>query len=118
MTNFVETFFDAWGETDADARAKAVQSTLAADFEYLDPRTPDPLTDADALVGYVAMYSQYAPGATAKAVHLSQTGGFTRASVEFAMADGNKQHGQYFIEHDDDGRLARVVGFVGMGTPE
>lgn len=118
MTNLVETFFNAWGETDAAARATALCSTLADTFEYLDPRTPEPVTDTDSLLGYVAMYSEYAPGATASAVHISQTGGHTRATVEFAMADGKTQHGQYFIEHDAQGKLTRVIGFVGMGTPE
>ncbi|MGH1355752.1 MAG: molecular chaperone GroEL [Thalassovita sp.] len=118
MTDIVEIFFEAWGETDAEARAATLRGTLADAFEYLDPRTAEPVTDAEALIGYVAMYSEYAPGATAGVVHQSQTGGHTRATVEFAMPDGKKQHGQYFIEHDADGKLARMIGFVGMGTPE
>ncbi len=34
------------------------------------------------------------------------------------MADGAKQHGQYFVEVDDAGRITRMIGFVGLGAPE
>ena len=118
MTDFVESFFAAWGEPDADARANALRSTLAEPFSYQDPRMPDPTSDTEELISYVAMYTQAMPGATARAVHQSCTGALTRATVEFAMPDGNKQLGQYFIEHDTKGRLTRLIGFAGMGTPE
>jgi hypothetical protein len=95
-----------------------LRATLSETFEYLDPRTPDPVTDIDALIAYVAMYSDYSPGATAKAVHLSQTGVHARATVEFAMPDGKVQHGQYFVTLDAGGKLTRLIGFVGLGTPE
>ena len=48
----------------------------------------------------------------------SETKGHFRATVEFAMADGKKQHGQYFIETDQTGRATRMIGFVGLGDPE
>ncbi|WP_420569511.1 molecular chaperone GroEL [Thalassovita sp.] len=116
MTDFVENFFAAWGEPDADTRADALRNALAASFSYQDPRMPEPTSDPEELIGYVAMYTQAMPGATAQAVHQSRTGACTRASVEFAMPDGNKQLGQYFIEHDAAGKLTRLIGFAGMGT--
>jgi hypothetical protein len=118
MTDFVASFFQAWGEPDTAARDTALRAALADPFSYQDPRMPQPSSDVDELIGYVAMYTQAAPGATARAVHQSRTGAFARAAVEFAMPDGKKQMGQYFIEHDADGKLARLIGFAGMGTPE
>ncbi len=118
MSDAIESFFAAWGETDANTRKDALRTAVSPDFSYLDPRTPEPVTDFDALVGYVEMYTQYAPGATAAVVNLSETVGVFRATVAFRMADGKEQMGQYFIEPDAEGRAARFVGFAGLGEPE
>lgn len=118
MTSHIETFFLAWGETDTDTRATTLRSALSDTIQYMDPRTPEPITDLQALIEYVAMYSEYAPGATAAVVNVSQTGHNIRATVKFAMPDGNAQFGQYFVEPDAQGKLARMVGFVGLGSPE
>jgi hypothetical protein len=114
----ISQFFTAWGESDADVRNAALSPTLASEIFYVDPRTEAPVTTADALKEYVGMYSQFAPGATAGVVSLSECQGFHRATVEFGMPDGNKQHGQYFVETNDAGQLTRLIGFVGMGAPE
>ncbi|MEP2531830.1 molecular chaperone GroEL [Shimia sp.] len=118
MSHAVETFFEAWGDPNPDTRAATLRAILPTELYYLDPRTSDALTDIDALIGYIAMYTEYAPGASARVVNLSTTGSTQRATVEFAMADGMKQFGQYFIEPDDQSRPARMTGFVGLGEPE
>ncbi len=118
MSDAIESFFAAWGEADAQTRSDALRAAVSPDFSYLDPRTPEPVTDFDALVGYVEMYTQYAPGATAKVVSLGNTAGTFRATVAFRMADGKEQLGQYFIEPDAEGRISRFVGFAGLGEPE
>ncbi|PSL22211.1 nuclear transport factor 2 family protein [Shimia abyssi] len=118
MSEHITAFFAAWGETDADKRAATLANCVSPDISYLDPRTPEPITGLAALNDYVAMYSQMAPGATARVANLSETGPMARATVEFAMSDGMKQNGQYFVETDDQSRPTRMVGFVGMGEPE
>jgi hypothetical protein len=118
MSDAIASFFSAWGLTDADARAAALGQSLSPDIHYLDPRTPEPITSLAALVDYVGMYTQYAPGATAAVVSQSTTQGHHRATVEFRMADGTVQLGQYFIECDAEERPARLIGFVGLGEPE
>ena len=118
MSHAIESFFAAWGETDANTRTDMMRAAVSPDFSYLDPRTPEPVTELDALAGYVEMYTQYAPGATAAVVSQSTTQGHHRATVEFRMADGTVQLGQYFIECDAEDRPARLIGFVGLGEPE
>lgn len=118
MSDAIERFFAAWGEADADAREQSLREILSPDITYADPQTPEPITDASALVAYVTMYTQYAPGATAHVTHISNIQGSYRATVEFAMSDGMKQLGQYFIELDTQSRLTRLTGFVGLGEPE
>lgn len=118
MTDRVDRLFKAWGETDAQARAAALRDGLAPAFSYVDPRAPAPITDADAFVDYVAMFTEYAPGATARVVNWSECKGHYRATVKFVMPDGATQLGQYFIELDDAGRATRMIGFVGLGAPE
>lgn len=114
----IHDFFRAWGEADADARATLIRSAMAPEFSYADPRTEAALTSANALIDYVGMFNQAAPGATAKAVSISTTSGMHRATVEFAMPNGMVQMGQYFIETDAQGLLTRLTGFAGMGAPD
>ncbi|SFK82960.1 molecular chaperone GroEL [Shimia haliotis] len=118
MTNAIDAFFAAWGEAVLDTRTDMLRGSLSSDVSYADPRTPDPITDTQALIDYVGMYSQYASGASAHVVASSDTAGTTRVTVAFRMADGNEQLGQYFIELDDQSRITRAVGFAGLGAPE
>jgi len=62
--------------------------------------------------------AQHVPGATAKVAHMSEVGGAVRVTIAFRMPDGMEKHGQYFADLSEDGRIARLIGFVGMGTPE
>jgi len=116
----IDTFFDAWGESDATTRAKMISEAVEEDVIYADPRSPDPMHGIDALSAYVGMFSANAPGWTARVVSSDTTATVTRATVAFGGKgpDGSDmvQHGQYFIEGGD--KLARIIGFVGTGAPE
>ncbi|MGV6848710.1 MAG: molecular chaperone GroEL [Marinibacterium sp.] len=114
----IHELFAAWGDPNAESRAAALRAGLADPFSYTDPRTPEPITSADGFADYVAMFSQAAPGATVRVANLSEAKGCCRATVEFRMADGKVQLGQYFIDTDAEGRATRLVGFVGIGAPE
>ena len=114
MTHALETFFDAW----ADGNADAVEAAAMPDIHYQDPGTPDPLHGTKAVADYISLFAQHVPGATAKVAHMSEVGGAVRVTIAFRMPDGMEKHGQYFADLSEDGRIARLIGFVGMGTPE
>lgn len=118
MSHAIERFFAAWGDPDPDVRAATLRESLSPDITYLDPQTPEAITDVEALIEYVGKYSEYMPGATAKAVRITTTKNTCRATVQFLRSDGTEQLGQYFIELDSQSRLKRLTGFVGLGEPE
>ena len=113
----IETFFEAWGMAEPEARKAAIESAVENDIVYADPRSPSPITGAAALADYVGMFSQAAPGARAVVVKSDVTGEMARVTVAFRMADGMEQLGQYFIE-PATGPILRMTGFVGTGAPE
>lgn len=121
MTHSIETFFEAWGMADDAARSDAISSVYGSAGTYSDPRSEGTLTGPAAITEYVSMFSANAPGWTAKVVNSSETAGMIRATVAFGGMgpDGKEmvQHGQYFAE-TDEGKIARMVGFAGLGTPE
>lgn len=114
--NSIERFFAAWGDPDADSRSAAIGSAVATTGTYADPMTPEPLVGPGATSEYVAAFADAAPGATARVIDSQERHGITRATVEFEMADGNRQYGQYFVETDDH-QITRMVGFVGLVEP-
>lgn len=115
----IEAFFASWSMTDDAERLAAITSATTSTVSYADPRTPEPIEGPGALSDYVAMFAQAAPGATATVIKRDAHHGAARVTVEFKMADGMTQYGQYFVEPDDDtAPVARMIGFVGTGSPE
>ena len=121
MRDVIETFFSAWGMSDAAERSAAISDAYTPNGGYADPRSSGVLTGVDAIADYVAMFSENAPGWQAHVVKADETAGFWRATVAFGGKgpDGSNmvQHGQYFVECDGK-KIARMVGFVGLGEPE
>jgi len=118
MSQALSDFFAAWAETDADGRGAMIARAIGATIFYADPMTETPITDAGALSDYVGNFAKSAPGALAEVAKAEDRAGVTRATVVFRMPNGMEQLGQYFAEHDDAGRLTRLIGFVGTGAPE
>ena len=116
MSDAITTFFEAWGMSDADARNAAIQSSFAQAATYADPRTETPLTGPKAVAEYVGMFATSAPGAIAEVSNVDTRDGVSRATIAFKMANGMEQAGQYFVEHNADGVISRMVGFVGTGA--
>ena len=120
MSGALETFFSAWGMSDADERRAAIASVISEDAVYADPRSSGGITGIEAVAAYVAMFSENAPGWEAHVVKSDETAGVTRATVSFGGKgpDGTEmiQHGQYFVEMNGD-KLKKIVGFVGTGEP-
>ncbi|MGR3503081.1 nuclear transport factor 2 family protein [Pseudaestuariivita sp.] len=121
MRDAITEFFDAWAMADETPRRAAVEAATAQDVSYADPRTPEPITGQDALTDYVGMFSANAPGWTARVLASDEVAGLTRATIAFGGKgpDGTEmvQHGQYFIEQSD-GRITRMTGFAGTGSPD
>ena len=121
MSDPISTFFAAWQLESADERLKQITSAVTPNIRYDDPRTPQTMEGIDALNDYVGMFSENAPGWSAKVLGSDTTAGMTRATVAFGGTgpDGNEmvQLGQYFVE-TDGGLISRMVGFVGTGEPE
>jgi len=119
MSQSIETFFAAWGETDESKRAAMVEESLGGSFTYADPRSPGAIHDLGALTDYVAMFSANAPGWQARAERIDRTAGHCRATVSFGGMgpDGQQmqQIGQYFAELDETGKIVTLIGFVGLG---
>ena len=122
MADSLERFFGAWGETSDDARMEALEGALAPGFTYSDPRSNGRLSDIAALSDYLSAFTANAPGWTARVVRADVVNGYTRALVAFGGPgpDGSEmtQHGTYFAETDDLGRIETLAGFVGAGGIE
>jgi hypothetical protein len=120
MSNAIDTFFSAWGMSDANQRRDAIAKAIADDAQYADPRSDGALTGLDAITGYVSMFSENAPGWQATVIKSDETAGSIRSTVAFGGKgpDGSDmvQHGQYFAECAD-GKITKMVGFVGTGEP-
>ena len=120
MTDQLDTFFAAWQVESQDERLEKITASVSPDIVYVDPRTPEPITNSSALGEYVGMFSANAPGWSAKVVKRDTVGGVSRATVAFSGKgpDGTEQTqlGQYFVEMNGD-LISRMIGFVGTGSP-
>lgn len=118
MSDLISTFFEAWEVTDTEARMEKLNCSVTKNIHYNDPRTTDTIKGIEALNDYVGMFSENAPGWSARVTKSDTTGDITRATVAFSGKgpDGAEkvQLGQYFIEIDS-GLISRMVGFVGTG---
>ena len=113
----LDTFFSAWGADDA-TRATAISQAFGSSVYYCDPQCPAPVTDAASLDQMVAMFGQYMPGGSAKVMKVDEHHGHARATVAFLKDDVAMMHGHYFADMDADEKLARLIGFPGLGAPE
>jgi hypothetical protein len=121
MSDALNTFFEAWGTADADARKGLIKDACSPDVSYSDPRSGARLSGLGAVADYVGMFSANAPGWTAKVVSADEINGYLRAIVAFGGMgpDGSEmvQHGSYFCD-TADGKLSMIAGFVGLGSVE
>lgn len=113
----LETFFSAWGADDA-TRSAAVADAFGASVYYADPQCLAPVTDVAGLDQMVSMFGQHMPGGSAEVVKVDAHNGHARATVAFKKDGNAMMHGHYFADMDADGKLTRLIGFPGLGTPE
>lgn len=109
-------FFDAWSESDAEKRQSHISQALSDDCIYSDPRSQGRLQGVEAISTYVGMFSASAPGWSARVKQSEECNGFLRALVVFSGPgpDGSnaEQHGTYFAQTEESGKLVLLVGFV------
>ncbi|WP_425037658.1 nuclear transport factor 2 family protein [Primorskyibacter sp. S187A] len=121
MGDAITTFFDAWGMSDAASRNQAIAQALTPDCTYADPRSDGSLSGPDAIASYVAMFSDNAPGWTARVVKSDMTQTLARVTVAFGgpgpSGEEMVQLGQYFARITNE-QIAEMTGFVGTGAPE
>ncbi|WP_299075388.1 hypothetical protein [uncultured Paraglaciecola sp.] len=118
MSDCITTFFEAWQIEEAEPRLAKLYSSVTEAIQYDDPRTPETVNGIAAINSYLGMFSENAPGWSAKVIKTDTVAGVTRVTVAFGGVgpDGSEQVqlGQYFVEHDGD-LISRMVGFVGTG---
>lgn len=118
MSDCITTFFDTWQIEEVETRLAKLNSSVTETIKYDDPRTLETVNGVAALNNYVGMFSENAPGWSAKVIKTDTVAGVTRVTVAFGGMgpDGSEQVqlGQYFVEKDGD-LVSRMIGFVGTG---
>ncbi len=113
MSDALNRFFAAWGNSDSDSRADLVRSAVSDEFHYADPHAPEPITSVDGMLEFLG---QFPPGASAGVIEpVDSHHGHARASVTFDFGGGKSMVGQYFADLDRNGKIIRIVGFPGKG---
>ncbi len=110
----VERYLDTWNETDGQARRAAVADVWADDAQYVDPLAE--VTGHDQISELIGAVQQQVPG---HVFRLSDTGvdahhNVARFSWELVPATGGESLAVGFdvAEIEEDGRIARVLGFL------
>jgi hypothetical protein len=113
MSGTIDTYFDAWNETDDAARRTLVERCLTSDVELIDEHGR--FTGHDELGALMAKFHRDVPGG-----RIVKTSGFerferiTRYSWDAVDAEGNTlEPGLDVVEQGADGRLQRIVMFHG-----
>lgn len=117
MADCIHTLFSAWGLPDSDNRMAKTDAAIGRDFAYTDPSLSDMLTGRDAYLAHIARFGEQMPGASVHVLDISESNGFVRATVDFSAGGKPMMRGQYFADIVD-GRVTRLIGFTGTGTPE
>ena len=118
MSQSLNDFFAAWTLTADQGRDEKIVSAFGDSVYYSDPRVEAPITDIAALCAYVSEFLPMCPPGAQVSVAdpVDAKHGHVRATVHFVMSESMKQTGQYFADVDENGKLKRLVGFVGKGA--
>ena len=116
-TDSLRMLFSAWGQPEPDDRAATTDAAIDTGFEYTDPSLPGIMAGREAYLAHLDQFGAAMPGASAEVVDISETNGFARVTVDFFAGGKAMMRGQYFAEMSD-GKVRRIVGFTGTGTPE
>jgi SnoaL-like domain len=114
----IDTYFQAWNETDATARRALLEGCMTADAELIDPTGR--FRGVDGVGERIGGFHESSPGAlVVKSSGVDQHNGLARYSWDIVDPHGNTVLvGLDVAEREDDGRLRRVLMFFGpLPTP-
>ena len=114
MEHAFKVYGQAWGESDAGARAALLAQVWAKDGQYKDPGVA--LTGAEALSRHIGGFFQQFPGARITMTSRSDFYGTSfRADWLLKYGDGKTPslEGFDYGELDNEGRIAKITGFFG-----
>lgn len=114
MNEIVDTYIAAWNETAPERRRALVERVFAVDAAYLDPLMASQGHDGiDAMLG--AVQGRFAGLSFRRAGVADAHNGRMRFRWELAAGAGAAiAAGTDFAELDEDGRMARVTGFIDL----
>ena len=113
----VAAYGEAWGATDAAARAKALDEAWTDDGVYCDPLGR--AEGRDALHAHIGGFREQFPGSTIDITSgADEHDGYFRFSWAMRDADGSTTLEGFDVGHRaDDGRIDLIVGFFGPFPP-
>lgn len=111
MTGTVDSYFEAWNETDAAARRALLERCLTDDVELIDENGR--FRRYDGLSTLIASFHAKVPGGrVVRSSGLDEFDGIGRYSWDIVSQDGDTvMVGLDVVEQDTDGRLRRIIMF-------
>jgi SnoaL-like domain len=110
----VDSYIDAWNQTDADARRAAVARVWVEDAHYVDPLAS--ISGHDEISALIGSVHEQAPGHVFRLLHdrVDAHHNVVRFSWELVPAGGGESLAAGFdvAVSDDDGRITNVIGFL------
>ena len=113
LTETIDTYLEAYGETDPARRATLIEQAWAPDGQLIDP--PLDAAGHDGIDGMFAAVQSQFPGHTfRRSTEVDAHHAFARYGWQLVAADGSVTlAGTDVAEVDESGRLVRVTGFFG-----
>ena len=112
VTATIDTYLEAYGETDAGRRRELIDKIWAPDGQLIDP--PLDAAGRDAISEMAAAVQGQFPGHSFRRTSaVDAHHGFARYGWDLVAADGSVTVSGVDVAELDDGRLRRVVGFFG-----
>jgi ketosteroid isomerase-like protein len=102
----------AWNEADADARDAILDEALGASFTYEDAAAPAPMRGRDGMAQYLTIFRDNLPDAVLLPMGSPQVVHGTAMVRARLDRNGQPFARLVFVGTAEDGRLARLTGFV------
>lgn len=103
----------AWNEPEAQHRAAILDGALSASgVYYADPHLPEPATDRTAFEDFLDKFTTALPDAELETGPVLVHHGHARVEAKLSRGDQIIAKGHYFADLDEDGRVARLIGFM------
>jgi hypothetical protein len=111
MTESIDSYFDAWNETDGAARRDLLERCLTGDVELVDENGR--VRGYDGLSDLMGRFHENVPGGrVVMSSGIDQFDGIARYSWDIVDREGNNvMVGPDVVEQDADGRLRRIIMF-------